>query len=234
MGYRLNTGVDTNGLPLYLVKEFLKEIDIPTIVECGTAGGESIIEAARFFHDCYTIEIQEERKIAHPLNVNCLYGNSVDMLPGLITHFINLKKDCAEGEYMYVLFWLDSHFDGDKPEDSSYKDCYLLEELEIISEYSQDAIVIVDDCRLFLGQPPHPNDGTQWPTIQEIFGKFKDKFPYHFTTITDDYIISIPDRLKWILDREWMARYKIRYPDEPEVIKNAVKLAYQSLLKYIQ
>lgn len=233
MGYNLN-GVDTEGIPMYLLKEFLKEIEITALVETGTAGGKSTIEAASYFDKIYTIELQEDRKAPLPLNVDRLYGNSIDMLPAIIQHLIHLKKDCKQGDYKYVAFFLDSHFDGDKPADSKYKDCYLLEELDIISPYSQDSIIIIDDCRLFLGQPPHPNDASQWPTIQEIFDTFKNKFPYHYTTITDDYVLSIPDRIKWILDREWMARYKIRYPDEPDVIKNATKLAYQSLLKYIQ
>lgn len=233
MGHRLN-GVDTEGLPMYIIKEFLKEIEISAIVETGTAGGLSINEAAKYFTGCYTIELQEDRKVSVPENVSCLFGNSIDLLPGLVKKFIKQKELLEEGGYNYVLFWLDSHFDGDKPKDSPYKDCYLLEELDIISQYSQDALVVIDDARLFLGQPPHPNDASQWPTIQQIFKKFNESFPYHYTTITDDYIISVPDRLKWILDREWMGRYKIRYPDEPDRIKSAVRLSYESLLKYIK
>ena len=232
MGYCLN-GVNTGGVPLYIIKEFLNDIDIPVFIETGTAGGGSILEASKLFKECYTIEIDESRKIPVPKNVIQLYGNSSDVLPKILDDLIESKGDVHEN-YRYALFWLDSHFDGDKPEDSPYKDCYLLEELEIISRYSADSIIFIDDARLFMGYPPHPNNPKQWPTVAEIFSKFKEKFPYHFTTIVDDYIISFPDRLEWIYQREWMARYKIRYPDEPEVIRNAARLAYNSFIKYIQ
>lgn len=236
MGYRLNTGVETGGVPMYILKEFLKEIDIEVFIELGTASGDSVKEASKYFKECITVEINPKRP-EYDLgikNIKWENGRSIDLLPQIVNNLVIHKTDKVKEGYRYAAFWVDSHFDGDKPNDSEFKDCYLLEELDIISWYAQDAIVIIDDARLFLGNPPHPNKADEWPLIQDVFKKFDDKFKFHFTTICDDYIISFPDRIKWIYDRLWMRDYKIRYPDEPDKIKNAVKLAYNSFLKYME
>lgn len=236
MGFCLNNRSNTEGIPMYLISEFKKEIPIPLLVETGTAGGNSIKEAAKYFDECYTIELNEDRPLYDLTltNVRWLSGNTIDVLPALVAGFVNYKTDHKFDGYRYCVFWMDSHFDGDKPADSPYKDCYLLEELDIVSWYAQDAIVIIDDARLFMGNPPHPNNPNEWPTIADIFAKFKSNFPYHFTTIVDDYIISFPDRLEWIYQREWMANYKVRFPDEADKLKSQVKDVYSALLKYIQ
>lgn len=236
MGYCLN-GVNTGGIPMYLINEFLKGIEIPVIVETGTAFGDSIKEASKYFEECYTIELNEERGVVSNTdtgNIHYYKGHTIDVLPNLLSQFQYLKGDIPDGSYRYILWWLDAHFDGDKPAASPYKDCYVLEELDIISPYSQDSLVIIDDARLFFGNPPYPNNAAQWPTVQQIFATFNDKFPYHYTTIIDDYIISIPDRLKWILDREWMARFSIRYPNENDKLKSQVKDVYAALKNYIK
>lgn len=233
MGYRINDRCDTEGIPIYLINEFLKEIEINTLVELGTAGGKSAKEAAKHFKEVITIELNEDRPLydLSLTNVKWLNGNTITVLPDIINNLVSKKP--SEG-HAYALFFVDSHFDGDKPEDSPYKDCYLLEELDIISMYSQDAIVIIDDARLFMGYPPHPNNPKEWPTIAEIFAKFKEKFPYHFTTLVDDFIISFPDRLEWIYQREWMAKYKVRFPDESDKLKSQVKDVYSALKRYLQ
>lgn len=236
MGYRINKACDTGGIPLYLINRFLKHIKIPTLVETGTAAGGSVKEAASYFENCHTIELNPERPIKEdaPQNIIWHTGSSIEVLPEIVYQLIQKKAGIDSPHFRYAMFWLDSHFDGDKPSGSKYKDCYLLEELEIISEYSQDSIIIIDDARLFMGNPPHPNEPKEWPNLQQIFKMFDEKFPYFFVTIIDDYIIALPDRVKWIFDEEWVEGYKIRYPDEPEVIRNAAKLAYNSFIKYIQ
>lgn len=233
MGFRINNRCDTEGIPMYLINEFLKEIPIPVLVELGSAGGKSAKEASKYFEKVITIELNEGRQLTEDSqkNIEWLSGNTIDVLPNLMNEFINAKPP---EERRYVLFFVDSHFDGDKPEDSPYKDCYLLEELDIISWYAQDAIVIIDDARLFMGNPPHPNNPREWPPISEIFSKFKEKFQYHYTTIIDDYIISFPDRIEWVFQREWVSQYKTRFPDDDMKLKQQVKDVYAALLKYIQ
>jgi hypothetical protein len=215
MGYRLNTGVDTGGLPMYLLHNFIKNLPISTFIETGTASGDSIKEAAKYFSTCHTIELNSERVVKDNSLTNVFWhnGNSIDILPAIVAELVAHKLTLPSNAYRYTVFFLDAHWDGDKPKDAGTKDCYLLEELEIISKYSQDSIIIIDDARLFMGYPPHPNNPKEWPTIQQIFALINQSYPYHFTTIVDDFILSIPDRIEWIYQEIWMKNYKIRYPD---------------------
>lgn len=235
MGYQLN-GCNTGGVPIYLINNFIKHIPISTFIETGTASGQSIREAAKYFATCHTIELNPSRpKVDDSLtNVFWHTGNSVDILPGIVDELSEYKKTLPANAFRYCLFFLDAHYDGDKPNDSDNKDCYLLEELEIISKYSQDSIIIIDDARLFMGYPPHPNNPKQWPTIKQIFSIIQEKFPYFFITIIDDYILAIPDRIEWIFQEEWMARYKIRYPDDADKLKSQAKDVFKAILDYVK
>jgi len=93
MGYRLNNRCDTEGLPMYLVQEFLNDIKIETLVELGTAGGASTKEGAKHFKEVITIELNEDRPLydLSLTNVKWLNGNTIDVLPALMNEFINKK-----------------------------------------------------------------------------------------------------------------------------------------------
>lgn len=230
MGYKLN-GCDTGGVPTYLVEKILKHCQVPVFIETGTANGDSVLWAAKYFSECHTIEIVENRACQKEVsNIKWHTGNTTDILPKLIDKLIN---DKSVEERRYAMFWLDAHYSGDTPNLSKYKDCYLLEELEIISKYDQDAIILIDDARLFLGQPLYPNKAEEWPTLQQIFALINEKYKFHYTTITDDYIISVPDRIKWVLDEDWRERYHLRYPSDAERLREEVRTVYNALLNYI-
>lgn len=238
MGYKLN-GCDTGGLPMYLIKNLIDRFDIPYFVETGTAAGGSIRTAAPHFKYCWTIELIEGRaEIDHSLeNVIWLTGDSENVLLPVVNNFIAEKNALQiEGQdsiYKYVMFWLDSHYSDPTPNTSKYKECPLLQELEIISGYQDSAIIFIDDARLFMGHPPAPNNPKDWPTIQEIFCLLKEKFQFNYSTITDDYIISLPERLREPIDEEWRSRYSIRYPSHEDSIKQQTKNVWEEFKKYI-
>ncbi len=236
MGYRINERVNTGGVPIYLIERFLKHIEIPVFVETGSASGGSIKEAARYFDICHTIELNEGRQIVDEslTNVHWHNGNTIEVLPEIVSELVRYKESLDTPHFRYAMFFLDAHWDGDKPEGEETKDCYLLEELEAIAPYDQNSIIIIDDARLFMGNPPHPNNPKEWPTIQQVFKLFDEKFKYFRVTIIDDFIIAFPDRVEWIFQEEWVEQYKTRYPDEKDKIRNATKLVYDSFIKYIQ
>jgi len=233
MGYLLN-GVNTGGIPFYLVDAITNEVHVETFIETGTAGGDSIKEAAKKFKACHTIELIENRAIQdHSIkNITWHTGNSIDILPELV-EIIYYKKRSPQ-DYKYTLFWLDAHYCDPLPNTSGIKECFLLEELEIISRINNDAIILIDDARLFLGQVPAPNNPQDYPCIQDIFVLLKNKFPHNYSTIVDDYIISIPDRIRHTLDKEWRSRFNIRYPSSEDKLKSEVKNVYNALLNYIK
>lgn len=240
MGYKVNNVVDTGGFPFYLIEKLIKEYKVDHFIETGTAGGLSIKEAAKHFKKCQTIELIENRAIVDNSIENILWhtGSSVDVLPGIVDDLLQEKAQLPKPDkdkpvYNYALFFLDAHYSDPKPNTSAYKECPLLEELTILHRYQHDAIIIIDDARLFFGHPPAPNNPKDWPTIREIFALLNEKFPYNTTTIRDDYIISYPDRLDEPFDAEWVSSYSNRYPTESAKLKSEVKNVYEALLKYM-
>jgi hypothetical protein len=234
MGYQLS-GCDTGGLPVYLIKPMLERYDIPYLVETGSAAGGSARLAATLFKKVFSIELVEDRIELEnvPPNVSFLQGDSTELLPEIISELLKLKTAKGAEERQWVLFFLDAHYSGDTPNESDYPECPVLEEIKIVSEYGEDAIIVIDDARLFFGSPPHPHDPTEWPSICEIFHLLKEKFPYHHITIEDDYVLAIPVHLKQAIDEEWRNRFSIRYPNSKDKLKSQVKDVYKELINYI-
>lgn len=221
MGYK-TPGVETESLPEHLVKIFTDAFEVKIFIETGTAGGSSIATASKMFNKCYTIELIDGRVTEKIPGVEYRIGNSVDILGSLITNHMGY----------YIFFFLDAHYSDSVPNTSGVKECPVLEELKIISSH-QTSIILIDDARLFLGQPPYPNDPRDWPTIEEIFAAAKLYFPNHHTTITDDFILIYPDAMIHAVTSEWRKRFSIRYPSADDKIKSDAKNVFNALKSYL-
>lgn len=237
MGY-LTFGCNTGGLPMYIIEKIIEFVDVGIFIETGTAGGESITEASKHFKKCETIELIEGRaNIDKKLkNVTWHTGNSIDILPKIVQHLVEEKRQLGltEDEYKYTLFWLDAHYSDDVPNTSEYKECYILEELEIISRLQSDAIILIDDARLFMGHPPYPNNPKDWPSIQDIFVLAKEMYPHSLCNLVDDYILIIPERIRDVIDEEWRSRFTIRYPNAADKLKEQVKGVFEAVKEYLK
>lgn len=226
-------GVDTGGLPFYLIKPLVENHDIPYLCETGSAAGGSAKLAANVFKKVWTIELLEDRPETKdaPGNISFLVGDSVALLPEIIAELNELKGD---NKRQFVLFYLDAHYSGNTPNESDYPECPLLEEIKAVAKYGEDALIIIDDARLFFGSPPYPHDSTQWPSICEIFHLLKECFPYHHITITDDYILAMSIHVMQTVDKEWRDRFAIRYPNAEDKLKSQVKDVYKSIIDYLK
>lgn len=239
MGYMLN-GVLTGGLPDHLIKPMIDKYDIPYMVETGTANGDSARLAATMFKKVFTIELITDRPATESAqdNIEFLFGDSKKLLPEIVNELFILK---STKERQYVLFYLDAHYSDIVPNESDYDECPLLQEIRCVAVYGEDAIIIIDDARLFFGSPPYPHDPTEWPSMCEIFILLKSKFPYHHITITDDYILAIPIHCREAIDKEWRDRFHIRYPNEKDKLREQYKEVwkdirghYSEFLKYVE
>lgn len=222
MGYKLN-GVKTGGLPVHLINPLLEKHSIKFFIESGTAGGESIRVAAKMFEECYTIELVEGRSKINIPNTTFVLGESQEKLPGII----------KELDGSWAFFWLDAHYSDPEPNTSNYKECPVLEEIEAIAPYPK-SVIMIDDARLFLGAAPWPLDPRQWPGIADIFKALDKAFPEHYKTITDDYILCIPQEMKPEIDHEWVSRYKVRYPSEQDKLKEDAKNVFSAIQNYLK
>jgi hypothetical protein len=222
MGYQLN-GVESESLPVHIVKIFTDAYPVRKYVETGTAGGASIAVASKLFDKCYTIELIEGRVVEKNLpNVEYHTGDSVAILPSIFSNFV--------GEYAFV--FLDAHYSDPTPNTSGYKECPLIDEIKACS-ISQKNIICIDDARLFFGHPPFPNDPREWPMLEEIFAAAKQYFPNHHTTITDDFILIYPDEMGSAVIAAWTKRFSIRYPSAADKLQTEVKSVYNSFKKYV-
>lgn len=221
MGY-LHNGVKTGGLPIDYIKRFVDEYDIIHFVETGTAGGESVRQAAKLFRSCISIEIVDGRPEGDfPDNVFLYSGNSAKVL----------KDVCAPFKGERVVFWLDAHWSEPYEAPADVQECPLLEEIAAIKGH--DALVLIDDARLFFGAHPHPGDPRKWPRFDKVFTYLRECFPKHMISIVDDYIIAVPDYMMDTFHAEWRERFKERYPEEIDRVKMEMRNSIDYLKKFV-
>lgn len=209
MGYRTN-GIKTSGLPVEYVKRFADEYGIKVFIETGTAGGDSVRAAAMIFDTCHSIEVVEGRAEGEFYdNITLHTGDSAQLL----------KEIAKPYKGQRICFWLDAHWSENFESTDKEHECPLLDEIQAIKGH--DALILIDDARLFLGPHPWPCDYRFWPSFQDVFIKLHDCFPRHKITVVDDYIIAVPDYMDDVFRVEWWERFSFRYPDKEELRKAA-------------
>ena len=199
-------GAISFSIPKDLVLSLLNDNKINNFVETGTFKGNSSIWAAAYFDKVYTIEIDETlHKTASSRpdaksNISFVQGNSKDKMPEIV--------DQLKGK---SLFWLDGHWcvgAGGKEHE-----CPLEDELLAIAKLGDNAVVLIDDARCFLGKLPPPHNSEDWPTIEEIFKLFFTHFPNHNVTIIQDVIVAVPKTMQKTVDNYWKQNFNTFYSD---------------------
>ena len=161
--------------------EFLKKIqtdykNYANFIETGTYRGDTILHMEQYFSNLYTIEIKKEfyEKVKNNYKgnkINFYLGDSGDVLTKILSN-INDKS----------IIFLDGHWSGGNT-GKGKNDCPLYEELNaIISNHKDEAIVIVDDVRLFGKGPNKGNEKCNWEeiNIDNILKIVKDRMTNHY------------------------------------------------------
>ena len=225
MVYR-HYGVTIGGIPINYMRLFSSAYNIPVFIETGTAGGESVREAALIFPICHTIEVVEGRADgSYPDNVIQHTGNSANLLLGIIEQYKHEK----------IFFWLDAHWSEPTESPEEIVECPLMQEIDSIFHAGQkEPFIMIDDARLFLGPVPWPCNPEKWPNVKEIFERLISLWPNSIISIVDDYIVCLPTYTKNIFMDEWRARFEERYPSEEQKIQLATKKAWDNFLNYVK
>jgi hypothetical protein len=130
-------------------------------IETGTNYGDTILHMEPYFKHLYTIEIEKPIYDAAKEKYN---GNKIDFLLGDSALMMNDLMPTITGN---SIIFLDGHWSGSET-GKGIKECPLYEELSAIHSYHEgEAIIIIDDARLF-----ESNDYIDWTDI--TFERIKD------------------------------------------------------------
>lgn len=147
-------------LPSFLSSLQLQTINhYPCFVETGTFLAHTILAMEPVFDELYTIEIKEE-----------FYQNACDNYHGTKIEFLLgdsafLLMDLCPKLTKNTIFFLDGHWSADDT-GQGHKDCPLYEEVEsIVKFHIPEAIIIIDDVRLFGMGPRIGNEICDWEDI---------------------------------------------------------------------
>ena len=132
----------------YLDKNFLNNLlddytKYTCFIESGTFMGETIFALEHYFDKLYTIELSEKyyndtTKKYNGNKINFILGDSSTVFGSLLP---NITEKC--------IFFLDGHWSGNDTGRSTV-DCPLNEEIAHINHlFKNEAIIIIDDFRLF-------------------------------------------------------------------------------------
>jgi hypothetical protein len=130
-------------------------------IETGTFIGETIFALEPYFDKLFTIEFSEKyynysKNKYNGNKINFMLGDSSVVLPTILP---TINEKC--------IFFLDGHWSGGDT-GKSEKDCPLYEEIQHINNlFNNEAIIIIDDYRLFGLDSTSGKLGEDWTDINK-------------------------------------------------------------------
>jgi FkbM family methyltransferase len=131
----------------YVVREYAERYQRPVLIESGTCYGNTVAATMDLFDEVWTVELapalhqRAVERFAQCPNVHCLFGDTTDVLPGLLAQ---LNRS--------ALLWLDGHWSMSDTAHGA-KETPIVEELETVLQDYHRHIILVDDSRCFSGEP---------------------------------------------------------------------------------
>jgi len=155
----------------------------PVFIETGTCHGWTTFAMEPHFDEIHTIEIKQDLYEKTKGKYN---GNKINFYLGDSSVVLN---DICKKVIQPSVFFLDGHWSAGNTGKGD-KDCPLYEELAVImNTFKQDAIIIIDDFRLFGKGPSTNTEVCDWENIskQGILDIVKDRLncEYHLPSHMD-------------------------------------------------
>lgn len=179
-------GIVTMGPPTELVLFLRDKFGIRSFVETGTYQGTTAFWASGLFDSVHTIELSEElrqtaqARFGHARNIEFVAGDSREQLSNI----------CHEVPGP-ILFWLDAHYSAGITAGGGEM-APVLGEIEIIDRHMPDAVIMIDDARLFERPPPEPHALDEYPSLNQTLEALNAHVP-RYVAIVDDVIVAVPE-----------------------------------------
>lgn len=162
-------GLVNFGVPEKQADFLRKKMNLDVFVEGGTFKGDTAKNMGSRFRKVYTIE---KSKVMFDIAKENLQGiKNIDLLKGDTREHLRTILTTNDN----ILFWLDAHWSGGDTYGEE-DECPLIEELQIIFEYSKNYVILIDDARLFLAPPPSPHKIENWPSLVDILQVLPDNW----------------------------------------------------------
>ena len=171
--------------------------EYPVFIETGTYMGETTYNMSKLFNEVHTIEIKRD-----------IYQNTKGRLQNKVS---NVKFHLGDSSILLGIlcnkikrpsfFFLDGHWSAGIT-GKGKKDCPLMEELDsIMNKFTEKAIVVIDDCRLFGQGPNTTGEVCNWEDIHmdNILEITKSRCDKHYMVPSE---INSKDRLILFLNNK--------------------------------
>lgn len=162
-------------------------------IETGTYLGDTVETALKHFPFVHSVELSKElfekaqKRFVNNKNARLYHGDSIEMLPSII-------KKCKDK----TVFFLDAHFSmGTTAKGKT--NTPIITELEKIKKSSmKDAIIIIDDARMFYEPLINPANTFMegYPTLNQIVEKILEINATYQCAIVYDTLIAFPAKEK--------------------------------------
>jgi hypothetical protein len=161
-------------------------------IETGTYLGNTAILASTIFKQVHTIELSQELfeqtkvRFENHENIFAYNGDSDSILDIVLAKLKGAK-----------LIWLDAHYSPN----SAYRTALghsitpIIEELEAIKKNDRQAIIMIDDVRIFCESKPRKIHWQGYPTIKEVYNKLKEINTDYECAIMGDILFAFPKHL---------------------------------------
>lgn len=171
------------------IRMIAKATPAETIVETGTFKGETTEKMAAYFKHVHTIELSNElyghaqKRFKSNKNVHCYQGDSAVVLPTILKQ---LKSK--------TVFFLDAHFSMGETAQGN-ENTPILTELNLIKKADiTDAIIIIDDVRMFYKPVMHLKNtfADGYPTVNDLVEKILEINDSYQIAIVYDTLLAFP------------------------------------------
>lgn len=147
-----------------VLRHYGRSYGLDVFIETGTNTGDTPWALRFEFNQIYTIELDDKlyreavNRLSPATNIEVLYGDSAEVLPYVLTRIDRP-----------ALVWLDGHHSGPGTARGAL-DTPVCQELEALFKDGRPHVILVDDARIFDGQPEHWDEPhyKDYPTLEWI------------------------------------------------------------------